>query len=271
MPSNRPRTPEVEVSEDPESGFIANIYDGEYLIQVQPHENGYQLNLASKTGLGDAAYLRTYSRGERFRRTLDTQYDAIDANAVFEVIEEHFGGEEYRIVNLKESVKTFHGRGADLFVETGETIPTLTDDRDYRDDQWSKDKTYRLRIWPADNLWIEVNDTDSGERIAEYWPDSYLEDIRDEQKDDHDRERGPTSVPGVHAPVESDSLADAPVVHTQVDCPHLEQLQDTRFNPGDERPPVVPAEGFGALPLRWCLMCSRREPTPDKIRQQYGP
>jgi len=50
MPSNQPRTPEVEVSADTEDGFIANIYDGEYLIQVQPYENGYQLSLGSKTG-----------------------------------------------------------------------------------------------------------------------------------------------------------------------------------------------------------------------------
>lgn len=57
MPSKQPRTPEVEVSEDSDSGFKASIYDGEYLIQVRPHENGYQLSLASKTGMGDAAFL----------------------------------------------------------------------------------------------------------------------------------------------------------------------------------------------------------------------
>jgi len=111
--------------------------------------------LASKTGIGDAAFLRTYGREERFRELLKTKFEAIDSDAVFEVLEEHFDEEEYRIVNLKESVKTFHGRGADLYVETGETIPTLTDDRDYRDDQWSKDNTYRLRIWPSNDLWIE--------------------------------------------------------------------------------------------------------------------
>jgi len=155
MPSKQPRTPEVEISEDTDSGFKANIYDGEYLIQVRPHENGYQLSLASKTGIGDAAFLRTYGREERFRELLKTKFEAIDSDAVFEVLEEHFDEEEYRIVNLKESVKTFHGRGADLYVETGETIPTLTDDRDYRDDQWSKDNTYRLRIWPSNDLWIE--------------------------------------------------------------------------------------------------------------------
>jgi len=54
MPSKRPRTPEVEVTEDPESGFTVNTYDGEHLIRVQPHDNGYQLSLASKTGMGDA-------------------------------------------------------------------------------------------------------------------------------------------------------------------------------------------------------------------------
>lgn len=271
MSSHQPRTPEVEVSEDNESGFVANIYDGEYLIQVRPHENGYQLSLASKTGLGDAAYLRTYSREERFRRILETQYDAIDADAVFEVIEEHFGDEEYRIVNLKKGMKHFAGRGAYLYVETGETIPTLTDERDYRDDQWSKEATYRLTIWPTDDLWIEVEDADSGERIADYRPNSHLEDIRNEEKDDHDRERGPTSVPGVHAPVASSTLDDAPVIHTHSDCSHLEQLQETRFNPADEKPPTVQADGFGELPLRWCLTCSYREPTPDEIRQRYAP
>lgn len=273
MPSDQPRTPEVEISKDDVSGFVANIYDGEYLIQVRPHENGYQLSLASKTGPGDAAYLRTYSREERFRRMLETQYDAIDADAVFEVLEEHFSDVEYRIVNLKKGVKHFAGRGAYLYVETGETIPTLAGERDYRDDQWSKEETFRLTIWPTDDLWIEVEDTDSGERIADYRPNSYLEDIRNEEKDDHDRERGPTSVPGVHAPVEgrNSSIADAPVVHTHVDCPHLDQLQTIRYNPADEKPPSVPADEFGELPLRWCLMCSRREPTPDEIRQQYGP
>ena len=47
MPSKHPRISEVEISEDPDSGLVANIYDGEYLIQVHPHENGYQLSLAS--------------------------------------------------------------------------------------------------------------------------------------------------------------------------------------------------------------------------------
>jgi hypothetical protein len=271
MPSKQPRTPEVEVSEDSDSGFKANIYDGEYLIQVRPHENGYQLSLASKTGMGDAAFLRTYGREERFRELLQTKFEAIDSDAVFEVLEEHFGEEEYRITNLKESVKTFHGRGADLLVETGQTIPTLTDDRDYRDDQWSKDKTYRIRIWPANDLWVEVIDTDSGEQAADYWPNSLLEDIRNEEKDDHDRERGPTSVPGVHAPVGSPRLDNAPVVHTHIDCPHLEQLENTQCNPAGEIPPKVPAGEFGELPLRWCSTCRYREPTPDEIRQQYGP
>ena len=66
MPSEQPRTPEGEVSKDAASGFVANIYDGEYLIQVQPYENGYQLSLASKTGMGDAAFLRTYGRLSRW-------------------------------------------------------------------------------------------------------------------------------------------------------------------------------------------------------------
>lgn len=74
MRSDQPRTPEVEVTENPKPGFIANIYDGEYLIQVQPHENGYQLNLAAKTGMGDAAFLRTYGREERFWELLETKF-----------------------------------------------------------------------------------------------------------------------------------------------------------------------------------------------------
>lgn len=111
MPSKTPREPEVEVSKDNQSGFIANIYDGEYLIQVRPHENGYRLSLASKDGMGDAAFLRTYRREERFRLMLETEFDAIDEEAVFEVLEEHFADEEYWIVNLKKSIKHFPGRG----------------------------------------------------------------------------------------------------------------------------------------------------------------
>lgn len=271
MPSKTPRTPEVEITEDEELGFIANIYDGGYLIQVQPHKNGYQLSLASKTGLGDAAFLRTYGHEERFRQLLETEFDAIDEDAVFEVLEEHFDDEEYRIVNLKKGMKYFEGRGAYLYVETGETIPTLTDSRDYRDDQWSKEDTYRLTIWPTDDLWIEVEDADSGERVADYRPNSLLEDIRNEEKDESDRERGPTSVPGVHASVSSSTLDDAPVVHTHIDCAHLEQLEDTRFNPAGEKPPRVHSEEFGELPLRWCSTCIYREPTPDEIRQQFRP
>jgi hypothetical protein len=269
MPSDQPRTPEVEVAEDPEAGFIANIYDGEYLIRVQPHENGYQLGLASKTGIGDAAFLRTYGREERFRELLETEFEAIDAGVVFEVLDEHFADEEYRIVNLKEEIKTFPGRGADLYVETGETVPTLTGDRDYRDDQWAKEETYLVRVWPTDDLWIEVKDCDSGDRIADYRPFSHLEDIRNEEKDDHDRERGPTSVPSVHAPVVSLKLANAPVVHTHIDCSHLAKLNTMQFNPAGEKPPKVPAEGFGELPLRWCSTCQYREPTPDEIRREY--
>jgi len=271
MPSNTPREPEVEVSEDDESGFVANIYDGKYLIQVRPHENGYRLSLASKEGMGDAAFLRTYGREERFRRMLETEFDAIDEEAVFEVLEEHFADEEYRIVNLKKSIKHFAGRGADLYVETGETVPTLAGERDYRDDQWVKEGTYRLRIWPTDDQWTEVQDPDSGDRIADYRPNSLLEDIRNEEKDEHERERGPTSVPGVHAPVTAGTLDDAPVVHTHIDCAHLDQLTDARFNPAGEKPPKVSAEGFGELPLRWCLTCTHREPTPEQIKEQYGP
>jgi hypothetical protein len=270
MPSKTPREPEVEVTEDNEAGFIASIYDGEYLIQVRPHENGYQLSLASKEGMGDAAFLRTYGREERFRRMLDTEFDAIDEEAVFEVLEEHFADEEYRIVNLKKSIQHFAGRGADLYVETGETVPTLTDEREYRDDQWVKEDTYRLRIWPTDDLWIEVQDPDSGDLIADYRPNSLLEDIRNEEKDEHERERGPTSVPGVHGPVTSSTLDDAPVVHTHIDCAHLVQLTDVRFNPAGEKPPKVFAEGFGELPLRWCSTCMHREPTTDQIEAQYG-
>lgn len=221
--------------------------------------------------MGDAGFLRTYGREERFRRLLETESEAIDEDAVFEVLEEHFDEMEYRIVDLKEGITTFPGSGADLYVETGKKIPTLTDNRDYRDDQWSKEETYLVRVWPTQDLWIEVKDTESGERVADYRPRSLLEDIRNEEKDEHDRERGPTSVPGVHAPVGSLSIDNAPVVHTHIECAHLDQLENTEFNPVDEDPPTVPAGGFGELPLRWCSTCRHREPTPDKIHQQYGP
>lgn len=72
MPSDQPRTPELEVTKSHESGFIANIYDGEYQIQMRPDENGYQLSLASKAGMGDTAFLRTYRREERFRELVDS-------------------------------------------------------------------------------------------------------------------------------------------------------------------------------------------------------
>lgn len=270
MPSEQPRTPEVEVTEDAESGFIANIYDGEYVIQIHPDENGYQLNLASKTETGDTAFLRTYGQEERFRQILETQFNAIDADVVFEVLEDHFDEQEYRIVNLKEGIKHFAGRGAVLYVETGETIPTLTGNRDYRNDQWSKEDTYRLIIWPTDDAYIEVKDADSGELIADYRPKSLLKDIRQEEKDEHDRERGPSCVPGVHAPISTKNLVDAPVVHTHIDCPHLNQLEETQFNPAGEKPPTVPAGSLGELPLRWCSDCSNREPTPEELRQQYN-
>lgn len=271
MPSSQPRTPEVEIAEDVEAGFLVKIYDGEYLVRVRPHENGYQLSLASKTGLGDRAFLRTYSHEERFRKLLETEFDAIDEDAVFEVLEEHFDDEEYRIVNLKKGIKGFAGRGAYVYVETGETIPSLTESRDYRDEQWSKDASYRLHVWPTHDQWTKIEDVNSGERIADYRPNSLLEDIRNEKKDDHERERGPTSVPGVHAPVTVNTLDDAPVIHTHAECSHLEQLKDACFNPAGQRPPTVASDEFGELPLRWCLACSYREPTPDEIRREYSP
>lgn len=271
MPSDRPRTPEVEVSEHAESGFLVNVYDGEYLIQLRPHENGYRVDLASKTGLGDAAFLRTYSRDERFRRLLERDFDAIDAEAVFEVLNDHFEEDEYRIAKLKKGIKHYRGRGVYLYVETGETIPTLTDKRDYRDDRWSSESTYRLHVWPTDDQYTEVEDPESGETLEVYRPHSHLEDIRNEETDDHDRDRGPTSVPGVHAPVTQSKIENAPVVHTDIHCPHLDQLQDTVFKPAGEDPPPVAAEGSGELPLRWCLMCAHRFPTPEKLRDRYGP
>lgn len=91
-----------------------------------------------------------------------------------------------------------------------------------------KEDTYRLRIWPTDDLWIEVQDPDSGDRIADYRPNSLLEDIRNEEKDEHERERGPTSVPGVHAAVTSSTLDNAPVVQTHIDCAHLEHPIQSR-------------------------------------------
>lgn len=270
MPSKTPRTPEVKIIEDDESGFVANIYDGEYLIQVRPNENGYQLNLSSKNGIGDAGFLRT-GREERFRRLLEAEFDAIDEGAVFSVLEEHFEEEEYRIVDLREGIKHPAGRGAYLYVETGETVPTPVDEQGYRDDQWSKKTTYRLTIWPTSDQWIEIEDIDSGDRIADYRPNSLLEAIRNEDKDGYGRERGPTSVPSVHAPVVSRSLDDAPVVHTHIDCAHLAQLEEPQFNPAGKKPPVVSAVDFGELPLRWCSTCAHREPTPDEISRQFGP
>lgn len=115
----------------------------------------------------------------------------------------------------------------------------------------------------------EIQDTDIGERVADYRSHNLLEDIRNDEKDNHDRERGSTSVPGVHAPVGSPGLDNAPVVHTHIDCSHLEQLENTRFNPARDMPPMVLAGEFGELPLRWCSTCRHREPTPDEIRQQY--
>lgn len=66
---------------------------------------------------------------------------------------------------------------------------------------------------------LDVRDTDSGERVADYLLISLLEDIRKEEKDDQERERGPTSAPGVHGSVGSPRLDTAPVVHTHIDSP----------------------------------------------------
>lgn len=272
MPSQHPRKPEIEVKKDENSGFIANIYDGEHLIQVRPHENGYQLSLASKNGLGDKGYLRTSDRQERYRSILEHEYGAIDADDIFAVLDEHFDDEEYRIVKLKPGIKHFRGRGVHVYVETGTTVPTLVDERDYRDDRWETDTTYRVTVWPDSDQWTEIRDPDSGDLIADYRPKSLLEDIQNEEKDDHERERGPTSVPGVHAPVgDNVSLENGPVVHTRSSCQHLRQLQETEFNPAGEDPPRLPAGDLGKLLLRWCSACQRTFPTPDELREKYGP
>ena len=49
-----------------------------------------------------------------------------------------------------------------------------------------------------------------------------------------------------------------------------QQLGETRYNPTGEKPPQVSAGEFGELPLRWCLTCAHREPTPDELRSQYS-
>ena len=113
------------------------------------------------------------------------------------MLDEHFGDEEYRIVNLEDGPKTFADRGVHLYVETGETVPTLTGERDRQGDRWATDTTYRLTIWSTRDPWIKVRYADSGDLIDDDRPHGLLEDVRNEEKDDHDRERGPTSVPGV--------------------------------------------------------------------------
>lgn len=62
-----------------------------------------------------------------------------------------------------------------------------------------------------------------------------------------------------------------PVVHTHIDHAHIDQLTDARFSPAGEKPPKVSAEGFGELPRRWCVSCTHWEPTPEQIKEQYGP
>lgn len=270
MPSLSRRKPEVVSREDELNGFLVNIYDGEFLIQVHPHENGYQLNLASKSGLGDRAFLRTFERNEDIKNLIERQYEAIDSEAVFETIDEHFEDDiEYRVINVKSGIKGVGGQGANIYVETGETVPTLVDERDYRNDRWKADAKYRFTVWPNED-YIEVHDSSSGERIADYWPNSYLDYIRNEEKDDHERERGPTSVPGVHRPISGgDAVDDGPVVHTRHDCAHFEQLEEVEYVPADVDPASLPAGEVGELPLRWCLSCRYKFPTPEELRERY--
>lgn len=266
----RPRKPEVSVTKDNEQGFRVNIYDGEYMIQVRPHENGYHLDLGSKSGAGSRAFLRTFERNDDYLRLIEEQFDGLEADAIFETLETHFNEETgYRIVKVRPSIKGAGGQGVDLYVETGESVSTLVDNRDYRSDRWRTEDEYHIRVWPKTE-YIEIRTENGGELIEDYWPNSYLDDIRREEKDDHERDRGPTSVPGVHGPISaSDTVDSGPVIHTHVDCAHLKQLKETRFNPVGEDPPLLPAGEHGELPLRWCLSCRYREPTPDKIRDRY--
>lgn len=271
MPSTRPRTPEVRTAPDGESGFHVNVYDGEYLIQIRPHENGYQLSLASKGGLGDRAFLRTYERNDQYRHLVEQITGGTETDLIFDTIEEHFEDDNYHIVNAKPSIKGFGTQGVDIYVETGQRVPNPVGDREYRNDRWRTEDEYRVRVWPNVE-WIEIQDRDTGKLIDEYWPKSYLADIREEVKDDHERERGPTCVPGVYAPIAGgDTVDNGPVIHTRIHCSHLEQLNQAVFNPAGEDPPSVPAGEFGELPLRWCLWCKWGEPTPDEIRDKYGP
>lgn len=171
MPSLHPREPEITTREDTEYGFLVNIYDGEYLIQVRPHDNGYQLSLASKSGQGDRTFLRTFDRNEDFKRLLDREYSVVNAEFVFDTLEEHFDDDtEYRIVEVKPSLKGAGGRGANISGETGQTVPALVDQRDYRSDQWQTDTTYRVIVWPNTD-YLELHDAESGNKVAKYWPD----------------------------------------------------------------------------------------------------
>jgi len=108
MPSKQPRTPEVEISEDSDSGFKVNIYDGEYpnpgstARERLSTQFGIE-NWGGRCGVPPNVWAEKSGSGN----LLKTKFEAIDSDAVFEVLEEHFDEEEYRIVNLKESVKTF--------------------------------------------------------------------------------------------------------------------------------------------------------------------
>lgn len=170
MPSLHPREPEITSREDAEHGFLVNIYDGEYLIQVCPHENGYRLSLASKSGQGDRTFLRTFDRNEDFKRYLEREYPVVNAEFVFDRLEDHFDDDtEYRIVGVKPSIEGAGGRGANITVETGQTVPELVDE-DYRSDQWQAGTSYRVIVWPNTD-YLKVHEVESGKNVAKYWPD----------------------------------------------------------------------------------------------------
>lgn len=271
MPSMSPRMPEVRTRKDPDSGFEVNVHDGEYMIRVRPHVNGYQVGLASKSDVADQTFLRTYERNEHYRDYLKQSYPAIDVDEIFEMFDEHFDDEEYRIVDVRSGIRGVGGTGAHIDVETGRTVPALIGERDYRDDVWESSGKVCFTIWPNEN-YVEVNDTESGKKIATYWPTCDLDEIRNEEKDDHERERGPTCVPGVHRPIKpGDTVDDGPVVHTRYDCPHLKKLKHAEFIPPGEDPPLLHARGLCELPLRWCHWCSFCYPTPEELSDRYAP
>lgn len=57
----------------------------------------------------------------------DVQRGYLPKLVVFGVLNGYFDkSDEYRIVNIKDGPKHFADRGAHLYVEIGETIPTLT-------------------------------------------------------------------------------------------------------------------------------------------------